>query len=110
MDPAATISVTLSRYLDPATITPDNVMVSGGSAAPELEIGFFYHTEMTATTILLTPTVPLEEGAVYVVTLKTGLKGLGADNEGIALQREYAWGFFTAGGYWYYLPVIAKGE
>jgi hypothetical protein len=110
VDPAATISVTLSRYLDPATVTLDNVTASGGAAAPVLEIGFFHHTEMTATTILLTPTVPLDERAIYVVTLKTGLRGLDADNGGIALQREYAWGFFTAGGYWYYLPVIAKGE
>ncbi|MBN1136163.1 MAG: Ig-like domain-containing protein, partial [Anaerolineae bacterium] len=110
VDPSATISVTLSRYLDPVTVTPDNVTVSGGAAAPTLEIGFFHHAEMTATTILLTPTAPLEEGAIYVVTLKTGLKGLPADNEGIALQQEYAWGFFTAGAYWYYLPVIAKGD
>ncbi len=108
VDPAATISVTLSRYLDPDTITFDNVAVSGGAAAPVLEIGFFHHTEMTATTILLTPTVSLDEGTMYMVTLKTGLKGLGADNEGIALQQEYAWRFFTAGGYWYYLPVVTK--
>ncbi len=110
VDPAATISVTLSRFLDPATITPDNVTVSGGAAAPVLEIGFFHHTEMTATTILLTPTVPLDEGAIYVVTLRTGLQGLDADNGGITLQREYVWGFQTAGGYWYYLPVILRSQ
>jgi len=108
--PTATISVTLSRHLDPATITLDNVAVTGGMVPPLLDIGFFHHTEMTATTILLTPTVPLADGTVYLVTLKTGLQGLAADNGGIALQRDYAWSFRTAGPYWYYLPIIAKGD
>jgi len=110
VDPSAVISVTVSRYLDPATVILDNVVVSGGTMTPTLEIGFFYHAEMTATTVLLTPTVPLQDAMWYQLTLKTGLKGLSSDNEGIALQREYRWRFRTTGPYRYYLPVIAKGE
>ncbi len=102
----AILSVTLSRYLDPATLTPANLVLSDRS----VEIGFFHHTEMTATTILLTPTAALDAGVRYTVTLKTGLAGLGWDNEGVPLQRPYEWSFRTAGTATrhIYLPVVLK--
>ena len=108
VDPAAVISVTLSRYLDPETITTDNVVVSGGTTTPTLEIGFVHHSEMTATTIVLTPVVSLDDATWYAVTLRTGLQGRADDNEGIALQREYAWTFRTAGPWPYYFPLVVK--
>ena len=75
-----------------------------------VDIGFFHHTEMTATTILMTPTAALDPGTLYTVTLKTGLAGLGWDNEGVALQRQYDWSFRTAGAAmrYIYLPVVLK--
>jgi uncharacterized repeat protein (TIGR01451 family) len=96
VEPTAVISVTLSRYLDPATIAAGNVVVSDGTTPAAPDIGFFHHTEMTATTILMTPTTALEWGTIYSVTLGTGLTGLSSDNEGISLQRPYAWSFRTA--------------
>ena len=65
---------------------------------------------MTATTILLTPTVALDPGSLYTVSLGTGLAGLGWDNEGVALQRPYDWQFQTAGTVLYriYLPLVWK--
>jgi hypothetical protein len=100
------LRVTLSRFLDPATITADNMVLSGAT----VDIGYFYHTEMTATTIFMTPTAALDPGTFYTVTLKTGLAGLGWDNEGIALQRPYEWSFRTAGAAMrhIYLPVVLK--
>jgi glycosidase len=110
VDPAVAISVTLSRYLDPATIHAGNLVVSSGTSTPTLEIGYYWHAEMTATTILMTPTIALDEATVYKVRLKTGLKGTQEDNEGIALQREYAWTFRTSGTYDVYLPIIGRGD
>jgi Bacterial Ig-like domain/Starch binding domain/Alpha amylase, catalytic domain/Fibronectin type III domain len=106
----ATISVTLSRYLDPTTIIPANVTLTGGAAPATFDIGFFHHDDMTATTILLTPTVPLDYESPYTVTLKTGLKGLYADNEGIALRRPYTWTFYTFPFYRCYLPLVLRGN
>jgi hypothetical protein len=110
VEPSVSISVTLSRYLDPTTINAGNLVLSSGTATPTLDIGFFYHTEMTATTILMTPTVLLAEDTLYTVTLKTGLRGTQADNEGVALQRPYAWYFETVGPptQYYYLPVVLE--
>jgi glycosidase len=110
VDPAVVISATLSRYLDPATITADNLVLSDGSTPTALDIGFFYHTEMTATTILMTPTAALAWGTAYTVTLGTGLTGLNSDNEGISLQRPYDWSFRTVDEELarIYLPIIAK--
>jgi glycosidase len=110
VDPAAAIRVTLSRYLDPTTINADNLVLSSGTSTPTLEIGHYWHVEMTATTILMTPTAALEEDAVYTVRLKTGLRGTQEDNEGISLQREYAWSFRTYGTYDVYLPILGKGD
>ncbi len=100
------ISVTLSRYLDPATITADDLTLSDRS----LDIGYFHHTEMTATTILLTPTAALDTGTFYTVTLQTGLTGLGSDNEGVPLQQPYDWRFHTAGPALrtLYLPLMLR--
>jgi len=111
---ATVVTATLSRYLDPATITTTNVILRSAEATPTVEIGFFHHTEMTATTILLTPTLPLEPGTLYTVTLKTGLAGLPADNEAIPMQQEHTWSFRTAGTvvpptYTAYLPLVMKG-
>jgi uncharacterized repeat protein (TIGR01451 family) len=97
VDPSVVISATLSRYLDPATITADNLQLGNGVSTPALNIGFYHHTEMTATTILMTPTAALDEGAVYAVNLGTDLAGLNSDNEGISLQQPYTWSFRTAG-------------
>ena len=107
VDPAVVITATLSRYLDPATIIADNLVVSSGVSTPTLVITFYHHTEMTATTIILTPTVALDAGTVYTVTLKTGLTGLQTDNGGISLQREYAWSFHT-GAQMVYLPLVMR--
>ena len=67
---------------------------------------------MTATTILLTPTVPLDEGTSYTVTLRTGLQGLSSDNQGIRLQGEHVWSFRTAGQvtpvFRVYLPLVER--
>ena len=109
VDPTAAITATLSRYLDPTTITADNLVISGGVSTPTLEIGFYHHTEITATTLILAPTVALDARAVYTVTLKTGLTGLQVDNGGISLQREYAWSFHTLGKE-IYLPLILKKQ
>jgi hypothetical protein len=108
------VTATLSRYLDPTTITTTNVVLHSAAATPTVALGFFYHTEMTATTILLTPTMPLAEGTRYTVTLRTGLSGLVADNQGIPLQREHSWSFTTAGevppAYMAYLPLVMKAS
>ncbi len=93
LDPATVVSATLSRYLDASTINADNLVLHSAVETPTLDVGFFYHTQMTATTILLTPTTPLAEGARYTVSLKTGLTGRQDDNEGVSLQREYRWSF-----------------
>jgi hypothetical protein len=107
------VTATLSRYLDPTTVTTANVVLRSAVATPTIAIGFYHHTEMTATTILITPTVPLEAGTLYTVTLRTGLAGLSGDNEGIRLQIEHSWSFTTAGGaaptYMAYLPLVMKG-
>jgi hypothetical protein len=63
---------------------------------------------MTATTILVTPTVPLADATWYQVTLQTGLTGLPEDNESIGLQRPYTWRFRTIGNWYMYFPVIWK--
>jgi Bacterial Ig-like domain/Starch binding domain len=110
VDPTTVISVTLSRYLDPATITADNLVVSDGINPAALDIDVFHHPEMTATTILMTPTAVLDWGTVYTVTLKTGLAGMNSDNEGITLQRTYTWSFCTADRELVriYLPIVLK--
>jgi uncharacterized repeat protein (TIGR01451 family) len=97
VEPSAVLSATLSRYLDPASITADNLLLRSATSTPTLEIDFSYHTAMTATTMVMTPTVPLQEATLYTMTLGTGLKGTQADNEGAALQRPYAWQFRTVG-------------
>ncbi|MFN2226909.1 MAG: Ig-like domain-containing protein, partial [Anaerolineae bacterium] len=87
VDTSVAISVTLSRYLDPATIVADNLVVTNGTTTPTLDITWFHHTNMTATTIIMTPQAPLDPGTLYDVTLGTGLAGLNSDNEGIHLQQ-----------------------
>ncbi|MFN2165078.1 MAG: Ig-like domain-containing protein, partial [Anaerolineae bacterium] len=96
VDTSVAISVTLSRYLDPATIVADNLVVTNGTTTPTLDITWFHHTNMTATTIIMTPQAPLDPGTLYDVTLGTGLAGLNSDNEGIHLQQPYTWSFTTA--------------
>ena len=107
VDPAVVITATLSRYLDPATIIADNLVVSSGVSTPTVAITFYHHTEVTATTIILTPTAALDAGTVYTVTLETGLTGLQTDNGGISLQREYTWSFRT-GAQMIYLPLVMR--
>jgi uncharacterized repeat protein (TIGR01451 family) len=97
VEPSAVLSATLSRYLDPVSIASDNLLLRSETSTPTLEIGFYHHTAITATTIAMTPTAMLQEATLYTMTLGTGLKGTQADNEGIALQRPYAWQFWTIG-------------
>jgi hypothetical protein len=112
VDPAGAISVTMSRFLDPATINAGNLTLSGGGITPALDISFTHHTEMTATTIAMTPAAVLDDGTLYTVQLGTGLAGLSWDNEGISLQREYTWTFRTleADSWQVYLPKVFRGH
>ncbi len=95
IDTSGAVTATLSRYLDPVTLTGANLVLSNGVSTPTLAITYYYHTEMTATTIIVTPTTPLDDLALYTMTLKTGITGLNADNGSAAMARAYSWNFTT---------------
>jgi hypothetical protein len=107
VDPAVVITTTLSRFLDPASLTAENLLVTSGVSTPTLDIDYYHHGVMTATTIILTPQTELGTGTVYTVTLGTGIQGMQSDNEGVTLQRPYVWSFQTE-LVKIYMPLVFK--
>ena len=90
----APISATFSESIDPATLVADTFEVRrpGGTRVS----GQISYNTVTRTAAL-TPTQPLEYGAIYTATLRGGA-GLSTvkDRAGNSLAADYTWSFTTA--------------
>ena len=100
---SSTINVTLSKPMDPATITTETFTVTGPGATPVIGIVAFDATSNTATFTrtnhLTTPVVfhptpvsDLDANTTYTATLTTGAKDMAAN----ALVSDVVWSFTTA--------------
>ena len=83
------IAALFSKPLDPATITPDNVILTGPGIS-----GYRVEVFCSPYRISIIPDAPLAPGSDFTVTLTTGL----TDTEGHALASAYEWSFNTGAG------------
>ena len=83
------IAAIISKPLDPATITPDNVILTGPGIS-----GYRVEVFCDSYGIRIIPDAPLAPGSDFTVTLTTGL----TDTEGHALASAYEWSFNTGAG------------
>jgi hypothetical protein len=83
------IGAIISKPLDPATITPDNVILNGPGIS-----GYRVEVDCDPYRIMIIPDAPLAPGSDFTVILTTGL----TDTEGHALASAYEWSFNTGAG------------
>jgi hypothetical protein len=83
------VAALFSKPLDPATITPDNVILTGPGIS-----GYRVEVDCDHYRIMIIPDAPLAPGSDFTVTLTTGL----TDTEGHALASAYEWSFNTGAG------------
>jgi hypothetical protein len=86
---STTITATMSRSLDPATVTASTVTLApSGGAAVAATVSYNDATK----TITLTPSTMLAGAASYTATVTTGVKAI----DGTPLVSAYSWSFSTA--------------
>ena len=83
------IGALISKPLDPATITPDNVILTGPGIS-----GYRVEVDCGPYRIWIIPDAPLAPGSDFTVILTTGL----TDTEGHDLASAYEWSFNTGAG------------
>jgi len=88
-DPRSRMLVRFSKPLDPATVTPANVVVRdvANGIAP---VTMAY--DASTQSIVIAPNTMLAERVAYTATLTTGI----TSSAGIALQNPFSWSFTTA--------------
>jgi uncharacterized repeat protein (TIGR01451 family) len=96
-----TIIAWFSEPLDPVTVTPDTVRLTG-PAGQEVEGDVVFVAGPNR--VEFRPDQPLELGTVYTVTITTGVH----DTSGNVMAADHLWSFRTEGSRAVYLPLIRK--
>lgn len=91
-----------SEPLDPATVTPATVYLTGPAGQVQGTIAFVAGPNR----IEFRPSEPLAPGALYTATIAVGVR----DTSGNALTADYVWAFHTEGGQRIYLPLILRNQ
>jgi hypothetical protein len=84
------IAALFTKPLDPATVTPTNVVLTP-SDSPSYTVTYELEPCFMVT---IKPEAPLNTNSTYTVTLTTGL----TDTEGHTLASQYTWSFNTGAG------------
>ncbi len=99
VEPDTEVTVTASEAIDPATVTPDTVLVelNGISISGYYEVDTSsYQLDEAGTKVTFSPPGGLALYTVYKITITTGVKDLA----GNALEEDYIWSFRIRDGSW----------
>ena len=89
-----------SEPLDPATVTPGTVRLTGPGGDVQGTVVFVAGPNR----VEFRPGEPLQPGTLYTATITTGVH----DSSGNAMATDYVWSFGTAGGHRIHLPLILR--
>jgi glucose/arabinose dehydrogenase len=90
--PAANISVTFNKPVDPATFSGSTILLTRQGSSTPLSVTLGYSE--TTRTLSIDPANDLHAPSIYTVTVKGGSNGV-RDVDGLPLYRDTAW-YFTS--------------